>query len=129
MVLRSGGCPRIDERLGYSHRCCVSQRRIELIERIRAGAYGAPRNLRAVSFQQGQRAKEVSWFTSPAPADVQVFAVDRLMHVDRARSGVRVVASDDVSAAITRQAGAFLERTRRSRGLDDNVNAFTMCES
>src|SRR3954451_2481676 len=82
---------RTDKRFGQAHRFGVGERLIQSGERIRAGADRAPRNRGVMRLERAQRADEMADLAAPAAANLEVLAVDLLMHVDRARSRVGIV--------------------------------------
>src|SRR5262245_4867345 len=128
MVHLSGGCPRIDERLGNLHRFGVGQRRVEPVEGIGLSTDGAPWHLRAESFEEREGAKKVSGFAAPTAADVQMLTVDCQMHVERARPSIGVMTGDEITPTVANQEWPLFEGPRRPGGLDDDVNALTVRE-
>src|SRR5262245_40456752 len=81
-ILRS---VRSDKRLRQPHRLGIGERLIHFSERVRPRADRAPRHGGVMRVEQAQRAHEVRHLAAPASADLQVLAIDLLVHVDRAR--------------------------------------------
>src|SRR5215471_20072912 len=81
---------RADKRFRKAHRFGVGERLIELGERVGTCADRAPRDRRVMPLEDAQRTDEVPDFAAPAAANLQVLAIDLLVHVDRARAGVGV---------------------------------------
>src|SRR5204862_1958571 len=73
-----------------------------------------------------QGAKEMARLAAPAPADLEVLAIDLLVRVDRALPDVGVVPGDDISSADPGEVQAFGNRGRGAGGLEHDVRAFTM---
>src|SRR4029453_12396482 len=114
MVRLSGNRPGIDEGFGDALGFRFGQCGIESIERVGPFANRAPRHFGREPFQKCERPKKVPGFTAPAPADVQVLAVDRLMHIDRARPGIGVMARDDVPSTVASQEWTLFKTARGS---------------
>src|SRR5204862_4052186 len=81
-----------------------------------------------VALHQRRCAREAPELTSPGAANVQGLSVDRVVHVDGARSGVRVMAGDHIPAAISGEKRPLFERPRGACGLHDDVDTLAMSE-
>src|SRR5687768_590480 len=93
-------CPGIHERFGDVHRLRVGQRLVQPMKRIGALTDGAPGHGRGVALEETERAKKMSGLAAPASPDLEMLAVDMVMRVDRARSGVRVMTGHDVAPTV-----------------------------
>src|SRR5690242_13770577 len=67
---------RTDKRVRKAHRFDVGERLVQSGERIGAGADRAPRNRRVMRLEHAQGAHEVPDLAAPAPANLEVLAVD-----------------------------------------------------
>src|SRR5262249_32023782 len=114
--------PRIHERLRDLQGAGGLERVVNRAEPVRLRADRRERHV-VMALARVERAEKMARLTAPAAADVEVLAIDVLVRVDRAVAGVRVVAGDDIRAAVAREAHALLERARRSGRLDDDVRA------
>ena len=75
-----------------------------------------------MTLEHTQRPHKVADLAAPAAADLQVLAIDLLVHVHRTRSSVGVVPGDDVSAAVANQVERFFDRTSRAGSFDGDVD-------
>src|SRR4051812_36903662 len=97
--MRSSGL-RLNKSFGKTHRLGIGERLIEFGERVGLRADRPPRDRGMMPLKDAQRAHEVRHLAAPAAADLEMLAVDLLVDVDRARSGVGVVPGDHIAAAV-----------------------------
>src|SRR3954464_11718464 len=96
------------------HRFGVGERLIEFRQRIGLRADRAPRNRAVMTLENPQRADEVRDLTPPAAANLEVLAVDLLVNVDGARTGIRIVAGNHIPSAVANDIERLLASARRS---------------
>src|SRR3954466_16365143 len=111
-----------DKSLRKTHRLGISERLIEVRERVGLRADRAPRNRVVMPLEDAQRAHEMRHLAAPAAANLEMLAVGLLVHVDRARAGVGVVAGDHVTAAVADQVERLFDGARRAGRFDGHVD-------